>query len=115
MSESQEPAKLFVIILDQPQLVDEILTGFLDIGVKGGTVIESRGMGQIIRDDMPIFAGLADLFGESTGNRMIMSVMPQSMLNPVFDLVEEVVGQLDAPNSAVCFTLPVEQFRGFRH
>ena len=115
MSESPEPTKLFVIILDKSQLVDELITGFLDIGVRGATIIESRGMGEIIRQDMPVFSGLASLFGESTGSRMLMSVMPESLIEPVYQLVEEVVGQLDQPNSAVCFTLPVDTFRGFRH
>lgn len=115
MSDAPEPTKLFVIVLDQPQLVDDILTGFLDLGVRGGTIVESRGMGQIVREAMPVFAGLASLFPDSTGSRMIFSVMPESLVDPVFELVEEVVGALDKPNSAVCFTLPVEQFRGIRH
>ena len=115
MSEPPTRHKLFVIILDQPPLVDELLTGFLDLGVRGATVIESRGMGSIIRQEMPIFAGLASLFPEHTGNRMILSVMPETLVEPVFRLVEEIVGQLDKPNSAICFTLPVEQFRGIRH
>ncbi len=115
MSESSGPTKLFVIILDKSQLVDDLITGFLDIGVRGATIIESRGMGEIIRQDMPVFSGLASLFGETTGSRMLMSVMPESMVEQVYQLVQEVVGQLDQPNSAVCFTLPVESFRGFRH
>jgi nitrogen regulatory protein PII len=106
--------KLFIIILDQPPLVDELLTGFLDVGVPGATVIESRGMGSIIRQDMPIFAGLGALFPESTGNRIVMSVVPEALVDDVFKLVEEVVGHLDKPNSAICVTVPVDQFRGIR-
>ncbi len=115
MSDEKTPVKLLVIVLDQPELVDELVTGFLDLGVQGATVVESRGMGQIIRQDMPIFAGLSSLFPSSTGSRMILSVMPETMVEKVFQLTEEVVGQLDRPNSAVCFTVPVEQFRGIRH
>lgn len=118
MSDAGQPNeayKLFVIVLDEPQLVDELLTGFLDLGVRGATVVESRGMGQIVRESMPVFAGLASLFPESTGSRMVLSVMPVSLVDTVFELVEEVVGALEKPNSAVCFTLPVEQFRGIRH
>ncbi|MDH3583155.1 MAG: hypothetical protein OER86_02960 [Phycisphaerae bacterium] len=115
MSEAAGGNKLFVIILDHADLVDELMTGFLDLGVRGATVIESRGMGQIIRQDMPIFAGLASLFGEATGSRMIFSVMPVSLVEPVFALVEEVVGSLDQANTAMCFTIPVDQFRGIRH
>ncbi len=107
--------KLLLIILDRAELIDDLLTGFLDIGVPGATVLESRGMGSIIRKDMPIFAGLASLFPDTTGSRVILSVMPDPMIDKVFDLVEEVVGQIDQPNSAVCVTLPVDQFRGIRH
>lgn len=115
MSEDRPRHKLFVIILDQPSLVDELLTGFLDLGVRGATVVETRGMGSIIRQDMPIFAGLASLFPENTGSRMVVSVMAESLIDQVFALVEEIVGELDKPNSAVCFTLPVDEFRGIRH
>lgn len=112
---SAKPAqKLFIIILDRAELVDELLTGFLDIGVPGATVVESQGMGSIIRKDMPIFAGLASLFPDTTGSRVIFSVMPDPLVDEVFALVEEVVGQLEQPNSAVCVTLPVDQFRGIR-
>jgi len=107
--------RLFLIILDRAELIDDLLTGFLDIGVPGATVLESRGMGSIIRKDMPIFAGLASLFPDTTGSRVILSVMPEPLVDRVFELVEEVVGQIDQPNSAVCVTLPVDQFRGIRH
>ena len=115
MSDASEPRKLMLIILNEPQLIDDLLSGFLELGVPGGTIVESRGMGQIVREDMPIFAGLAALFPENTGSRTILSVMRESQVAQVFELVEEVVGQLEASNSAVCFTLPVEDFRGIRH
>jgi len=114
-AESPQPGhKLFLVILDRPELVDELLTGFLDLGVPGATVIESRGMGSIIRQEMPIFAGLASLFPENTGSRIVLSVLPDHLLDNVFALVEEVVGHLEQSNSAVCVTLPVDQFRGIR-
>lgn len=116
MAESDKKAeqRLMLIILDRAELVDELLTGFLDVGVPGATVLESRGMGSIIRQDMPMFAGLASLFPDHTGSRVILSVMPLSVIDDVFKLVEEVVGQLDQANSAVCVTLPVDEFRGIR-
>ena len=114
MAEQAERKKLVIIILSQPELVEELLTGFLDIGVPGATVLESQGMGSIIKKEMPIFAGMASLFSEQTGSRMIMSVMPESVIETLFELVEEVVGQIDQENSAMCVTLPVDEFRGIR-
>jgi nitrogen regulatory protein PII len=111
MSDSSERFTLFVIILNQPDLLDDLLTGFLDVGVQGATVLESRGMGQIIRQEMPIFAGLAGMFGENTGSRVIFSVMPTALVESVFKLVDEVAQQVNSPGAAVCFTLGVDQFR----
>lgn len=112
---SDSAMKLMVVILDQPELIDDLITGYLDLGVQGATVIESRGMGQIVRQEMPMFAGLASLFPESTGSRMVLSVMPEALIDQVFGLIEELVGALEQSNSAVCFTVPVDQFRGIRH
>ncbi len=114
MADEQPNRKLMVIILDQAELIDELLTGFLDIGVPGATIVESRGMGSIIRKDMPIFAGLASLFPEHTGSRMVLSVVEDDKADDVFELVEELVGQTDTAHSAICFTLPVAEFRSIR-
>ena len=106
--------KLVLIILDQPVLLDDLLTGFLDLGVPGATVVETKGMGQIVRQDMPMFAGLADMFGESTGSRLVMSVMPETMIENVFLLVKELTETIDKPNAMICFALPVDHFREIR-
>jgi nitrogen regulatory protein PII len=110
MADSAEDKRLMVIILDQPQLLDDLLTGFLDLGVPGATIVETRGMGEVIRTDMPVFAGLAALFPENTGTRMVMSVLPAALVEPVLKLVDEIVEGMDGKQSAVCFTLPVDRF-----
>jgi len=115
MSEIAEAQRLCMIILDNPDLIDELITGFLELGVRGATVVESRGMGQIVRQDMPIFAGLAGLFPEATGSRMILSAMPESLVSPVLQLVEEIIEEGERAGSAVCFTLPVEAMRRFHN
>lgn len=104
-----EEHRLLVIILNRSELLDDVLTGFLDLGVPGATVIESRGMGQIIRQDMPIFAGLAGLFPENTGSRVIVSLLPKELVPEVFKLIEEIVSEVKQAKAAICFTLPVDQ------
>lgn len=113
-TENKTQYRAMVIILDQPSLMDDIISGFLDLGVPGATIMESKGMGQIIRQDMPMFAGLAGLFSESTGSRVIMSVMTKELVDSVYKLIEELAGQFELPKSIICFTLPVDDFRSFR-
>lgn len=109
-----EPHKLVFIILDDPQLVEELVMGLVELGVKGATVVESRGMGEIIRQDMPVFAGLASLFPETSHSMMVISVMPADLVESVYELAEEVVGHLDGAHSGVCFSVPVDDFRGLK-
>ena len=92
MAEGDAADKLLLIILDRAELVDDLLTGFLDVGVPGATVLESRGMGSIIRQEMPIFAGLASLFPEHTGSRVIVSVLPESVIDKVYEVIDEIAG-----------------------
>ncbi len=110
MADAPEAKKLVVVIIDRAELVDELLTGFLDIGVPGATVLESRGMGSIIRQEMPMFAGLASLFPEHTGSRVILSVLPESVIEKVYGVLDELVGQYEDMQSVLCATLPVEDF-----
>lgn len=105
-----ETKKLVLIIVDRAELVDELLTGFLDIGVPGATVLESRGMGSIIKQEMPMFAGLASLFPEHTGSRVIISVLPGSIIDKVYEVLDELIGRYEDMQSVLCATLPVEEF-----
>lgn len=114
MSENPLEMRLALIILDESELLDDVLMGLVDLGVTGATVVDSRGMGQIIRQDVQIFTGLANLFPETSRSVLIFSVMKASLVSSVFDMVDEVVGQIDRPNSAVCFSLPVDQTRGIK-
>ena len=49
--------KLLIIILNKADKLEEVLEGFIEIGVSGATVIDSVGMGHIISREVPIFAG----------------------------------------------------------
>jgi hypothetical protein len=100
--------ELLIIIIKQTQYLDDILTGFVDIGINGASVIDSRGMGQILTADVPIFAGLKDLMpGGNIGNYMILSVMESSQVEKAMSLVNEVCGDLAAEGAGIAFTLPV--------
>jgi len=115
MSEEKQDQKLVIVVLDDREILDDLLMGFVDLGVRGATVLDSQGMGQIIRQDMPIFSGLANLFPQTSGSVTILSVMDHSLVESSFELIDEIVGEIDRPNSAICFSLPVEQFRGIKH
>jgi nitrogen regulatory protein P-II 1 len=66
---------LLIAVVNDADKVDEILSGFLEIGITGATIISSEGMGRLLSHDIPIFAGLQTLLqGSRPQNRTIFSV-----------------------------------------
>lgn len=105
--------ELIVLVIKQTRFLDEILTGFVDIGIHGATVIDSRGMGQILTAEVPIFAGLRDLMpGGNIGSHMIMSVADEEHVEKAMALVGEICGDFEVDGTGVFFTVPLNRFVG---
>ncbi len=84
--------KLAIVFLNKIEFLDDILAAFLEIGVRGATVIDSVGMGHIISQHIPIFAGLRDAFaGSSPNNKIILAVVEERMVKKIsgIDLPEK--------------------------
>jgi len=105
--------RLLVAVVHDPEKLDEILSGFLEIGITGATVLNSEGMGSLLSHDIPIFAGLQTLVsGSRPQNRLILSVISEDKVRPVFELLRDVSGNLDEPATGIAFTLPVDEVFG---
>ena len=105
--------RLLVAVINDPEKLDEILAGFLQLGVTGATVIQSEGMGRLLSHDIPIFAGLQTLIsGSRPQNRMIFSVVPAHLVDPAVELLQEICGNLASPATGIVFVLPVERVVG---
>jgi nitrogen regulatory protein P-II 1 len=112
MSAAHE-TRLLVAVINDPEKLDEILSGFLELGITGATVLNSEGMGSVLSHDIPIFAGLQTLLhGSRPQNRMIFSVVPLERVDPAVALLREVTGNLDAPATGIVFTLPIDRVEG---
>lgn len=105
--------ELLVCIVKSHHQAEEILTGFLELGVRGATVIDARGMGQIISTDIPIFAGFKALFPVGGGaTYTLLSVMEEELTPRAMELVEEICGGLGRPGSGFVFAVPVSRVAG---
>lgn len=105
--------RLLVAVLHDTEKLDDILSGFLELGITGATVLNSEGMGSVLSHDLPIFAGLQTLIsGSRPQNRLILSVIPLERVKPAVELLQDVSGGLDAPATGIAFTLPVDAVFG---
>ncbi len=100
---------LLVMIASDHAMFDDLITALLDIGLTGATVIESKGMGSILREEMPIFAGLAALIPEHTGSRVLISVTTRVQAEKVFQFLED---EIKAANRPIAITVPIERTAG---
>jgi nitrogen regulatory protein P-II 1 len=105
--------QLLVLILNREEKLEEILTYFLEEGVRGATVLESEGMGRVLSQEVPIFAGFRDFFALSKPfNRTILSVVPDALVEPLGEGIGKILDGWDKPGSGLLLTLPVGRVWG---
>lgn len=105
--------ELLVCVLNRPEAVEDVISAFLSIGVTGCTIVDSKGMGKVISQDIPIFAGFQSLFaGVRESNVMIFSVMDSDMVDEAIKVVEEAYTSFTEPSSGIIFTIPVNKVKG---
>lgn len=104
----QQDTRLLVMIARSDAALDELITGLLYAGIRGATVLDSRGLGSILRQDMPIFAGLAALLPQHTGNKVVISLTSQS----VIDSMKKFIDGMRHEDRPIAMVLPVTEVFG---
>lgn len=104
--------QLLICVINQENKLDDILSGFLELGITGATVINSEGMGRVLSHDIPIFAGLQTLISRARPqNQTIFSVMDDEKIDGAIALLQEICGLGEAATGIV-FTIPVGRVVG---
>jgi hypothetical protein len=106
---SPDDRVLLVLISADPSQLDALITALLDIGLTRATVVESKGMSALLREEMPIFAGLASLMPERTGSKVLLAASTRKLAESVFEYIEKELKPSERP---VCFTTPIERYVG---
>ena len=106
--------ELLVCVVNRDEKLEQILSGFLELGVTGATVLHSEGMGRVLSQEVPVFAGLQTLMSRSRPQTTtILSVIesPQ-VLQRAVDMVQEVCGSFDEPSTGIIFAIPLNRVIG---
>ncbi len=106
-------SKLLFIVLNNEEYLDELLQAFVEIDVRGATVIDSVGMGSIIANDIPLFGGLRSLMtGTRPYNKTIFTVVNTEKVTEIVEMFEQICGSLDDPGTGLIFTIPLDFVKG---
>ena len=98
---------LLVCIVKDYRAVEALLLAFLELDVTGSTVIEGRGMGQMV-GEVPIFAGLRGHFpGSAVDSQVVLTVIEDTQVTACMNAIEATVGPLDEPGTGIAFSVPL--------
>jgi nitrogen regulatory protein PII len=107
--------KLFVIILNHVEYLEDLLSALLEIGISGATILDSTGMGRVLTTQIPIFAGLRDAFPNATPvNKTILVVVNEDQIDDVEIVLEEVCGDFEEQGVGIYFCVPLDFVKGLR-
>lgn len=109
---------LILFVLDDPDKLQDLLEAWEKAGSGGATVLVSTGMGRIrnntIRDDIPLMPGLDDFYKriEEFHRTLFTVVKDDSTLEKIVAATQDVVGDLNRPNTGILVVMPAAQVYG---
>lgn len=93
--------------------LDEVLEAFLELDIRGATVLDSVGMGRILAYEIPIFAGLRSIIpGNRPYNKTIFTIIDEKKLDSLVKAVEQICGDFSKTGTGIVFTVPVDFVKG---
>ncbi len=103
---------LLTVVINNEEILDELLTGWLDIGITGSTIIESTGALQLISHHVPIFAGFRSLTsGGMRHNRTIFTVIDdKEILDLAVLFLETLCKDTGKSHQGIYYVTPVTSF-----
>ena len=102
---------LIIAVLNNEELLDELITGWLDIGVTGSTVIETTDSLQLISHHVPIFAGFRALTsGGMQHNKTLFSIVEsQALLDQAVAFLKTICQETKKAHQGVYCVVPLIQ------
>lgn len=104
---------VLIIVLNAVDEMEDILSGFLDEGISGATILDSQGMGRAIVDgghnSIPLFGALHSLLADSHPySKTIFTVLENEvMVDKAVEVVQEVITELGNSDTGFMFTVPI--------
>jgi hypothetical protein len=101
------------IVLNELDYLDDILGGFVDIGLSGATVLDSQGMANIIVNSSKqhsfLYGHLKKFMQDSLPyNKTIFTVIEkEELLQEAVSVVQNIIGHAPRPGAGFMFSIPI--------
>jgi hypothetical protein len=104
---------LLIAVINDETLLDELIMGWLDMGITGATVAETTDLLQLISYHIPIFAGFRALTsgGMRHNKTLFTAIEDQETLDKAVSFLESVTAASGKPHQGVYFVTPLVAFK----
>lgn len=110
---------LILLVIDDPDQLEDLLIAWEDAGVPSATVLFSTGMGRIRklggwRDDMPLIPSLNDFYEapENMNRTIFATANDEAQVDALVAATRKVIGDLDKGDTGLLLVLPVARAYG---
>lgn len=106
------------LILNETEYLDDILAAFVEVGVKGATILDSQGMASAIASNLnkqvPLFGSLKSFLDSSRPyNKTVFTVVEsEELLDKAIGAVNNVIGDICQPGIGLMFSVPIGRVYG---
>lgn len=98
------------LVLNETEYLDEILARFVDVGVRGATILDSKGMASALEGygarDLPFFQAFKK--GTRPYNKTIFTVLEsEELVERTARAIQDVLEEIPRPGVGFMFSLPI--------
>ena len=112
--------RLFVLILNRVEKLDDLMTAYAREKICGATIIDSTGMARELygshhaEEEISFFGSIRKYLNDDSRktSKTILTVLREDQLETIIRLTEEVVGDFSEPDVGIMVSLPLDFARG---
>ncbi len=112
--------EVLILILKQTQLMEDLLQSLVEVGVKGGTIVEAKGMATVLTnlEDIPLLSVFSEMIEDvenyTENPKVLFFVIESEKRDEITNHIKSIIGDLKSPNSGIMFTLPINYLDGYK-
>lgn len=104
--------KLLMLVLQNEDFLVDVMELFVDMGIRGASVMESRAMGKVLTT-VPLFASFINFLGSGEEyERTVFAVVPDDQIPRLITAIEDITGDMDRHTGAMVIVLDIAMMKG---
>lgn len=107
------PMYIIMLVLDNPDQLDTVLESWENVGIRGATIVESTGIQRLRRKNVPMrYLFQTPAWTEEGHLTLFVIVEDEQMVQNCLHATEQIVTDLDGPNTGIFAAWPLAFVRG---